>query len=200
MLTTLGISFVNVDPGVAIDPTVFDATKYSAMVVASDQSCGGCDNNSTDSANLAADSAAIASFFNAGGGIVAFAGASNTSYYSFLPASASNPGIVDCCGGFSQTAAGAGISVPADNTDFPHNFFAFPGTGGMDPNWKVAETFTGGSSVGPLVDQPFTVFIQNGTIGSTGFVGGGTPEPGSIMLLGTALMGLAFGVRRRCRS
>ena len=198
LLTAIGVSWVNVDPGVAIDPTVFDATKYSAMVVASDTSCSGCDNNSTDSTNLAADSAAIASFFNAGGGIVAFAGASNTSYYSFLPDSAGNPGIVFCSTCFTQTADGASVGITAVNGDFPHNFFPFPGTAGMDSHWKVAETYSGNSSAGTLTDQPFTVFIQNGSIGGGGF--GGVPEPGSVMLLGTALAGLAFGIRRRVSS
>jgi hypothetical protein len=197
LLTTIGVSWTNINPNIGVPAASnFDVTKYSAIVIASDESCGGCDNNTTSSTNLAGASAAIASFFNAGGGIVAFAGASNTSYYSFLPASASNPGIVDCPVGncFTQTSAGMGVGIPAVNTDFPHNFFPFPGTGGMDANWDVAETYTGPSSVGPLTNQPFTVFIQNGTITSGGF--GGTPEPGSYTLLLAGLIGLVLGRKR----
>jgi hypothetical protein len=202
LLTSLGISFVNINPNTGVPAASnFDVTKYSAFAVASDTTCGGCDNNSTSSTNLAADSAAIASFFNAGGGIVAFAGASNSGYYNFLPASASNPGIVNCPAGncFTQTAAGAGVGITAVNTDFPHNFFAFPGTSGMDPTWKVAETFTGSSSAGTLTNQPSTVFIQNATITSGGFGGGGTPEPGTYLLLLTGLAGLAVSRKRLVR-
>ena len=69
----MGISFVNVDPSNAANVTaaLFDHSLYSAFVVASVTSCGGCDNSPAAIANIAAQSAAIASFFNAGGGIVA---------------------------------------------------------------------------------------------------------------------------------
>jgi hypothetical protein len=123
LLTSIGVSFVNVDPNLGVpNASLFNNSLYSAIVVASDTSCGGCDNNATSSANLAGASAAIATFFNNGGGIVAFAGASNTSYYNFLPASATNPGIVTCISCFTQTAAGGTAGVPAVNTDYPHNF------------------------------------------------------------------------------
>ena len=42
-----------------------------------DSSCGGCDNDTTSSTNLAAAKASFVSFFNAVGGI--------TNYYGFLP-------------------------------------------------------------------------------------------------------------------
>lgn len=64
---------------------------YSAIIVASDITCGGCDNNdgtgiTPDSDALNARSDAIAQFFSAGGGILALAGANNTTpYYQFLP-------------------------------------------------------------------------------------------------------------------
>ena len=48
---------------------MFNPLVYSAFAVASDQTCGGCDNTATSIANLTAHSSAIADFFNAGGGI-----------------------------------------------------------------------------------------------------------------------------------
>jgi len=56
---------------------LFDHSVYSAITVAWDSSCGGCDNDTTSSTNLAAAKASFVSFFNAVGGI--------TNYYGFLP-------------------------------------------------------------------------------------------------------------------
>lgn len=53
-------------------------------MIASDESCGGCDNTAATSGNINAHASAIASFLNAGGGIVAFAGGENAHYYDFL--------------------------------------------------------------------------------------------------------------------
>lgn len=200
LLTSLGIAFTNVDPNAGVpNAALFDHSLYSAIAVASDTSCGGCDNDATSSANLAGASAAIATFFNNGGGIVAFAGASNTSYYNFLPASATNPGLVFCDSCFTQTAAGVTAGVPAVNGDFPHNFFNFPGVGGMSPSWVAFETYSGGSTLGTLTNQPFTVGIANGTIGGGTITGGGdtVPEPASIVLLASGLAGLAAWRLRR---
>ncbi len=134
LLTTLGIPFTNINPNVGVpSASNFNISLYSAIVVASDTSCGGCDNNATSSTNLAGASSAIANFFNAGGGIATFAAASNSHYFDFLPVTASVPGIITCSSCFSQTAAGLAAGVSAVNGDFPHNFFSFPGTGGLSP-------------------------------------------------------------------
>jgi hypothetical protein len=78
--------------------TSITTSRYSALVIASDITCGGCDLNEPDSTPdsnaINARSAEIASFFNAGGGIYAGSGAGHgdgdpatgpDTYYSFLP-------------------------------------------------------------------------------------------------------------------
>jgi hypothetical protein len=93
-LTALGIPFTRVDPDVAANITdaMFSRSTYSAFAVASDNSCGGCDNDATGEANIALHTTAIGSFLNSGGGIVAFAGANASGYYGFLPQTPSSVG------------------------------------------------------------------------------------------------------------
>lgn len=87
-------------PEFAAEPLTVD--RYSAILVASDHSCGGCDLNppnpstfedsTADSQAIARRSTAIRDFFNNGGGIYANAGASHgdgtdasDNYYRFIP-------------------------------------------------------------------------------------------------------------------
>jgi len=64
---------------------------FSAIIVASDITCGGCDNNddyliTPDSDAINARASDIKAFYNAGGGILALAGAENIGvFYNFLP-------------------------------------------------------------------------------------------------------------------
>ena len=73
-------------------------SRYSAILIASDLNCGGCDLNESDSTPdsdaISARKADIAAFFNAGGGVYANSGATHgdgdpttgtDNYYSFLP-------------------------------------------------------------------------------------------------------------------
>lgn len=203
-LTAAGVTnFVNVDPSVASNVTdaLFDPTKYSAFMIASDESCGGCDNNTVTSANINAHASAIASFLNAGGGIVAFAGGDNANYYAFLPQTASSVGGAPS-DGYSQTSVGATLGIPDVNGDATHNLFYTPGTGGTSSAYQVAEinAFGNGTILGP--DAATTLVCTDCTTSGGVIVSGGggtsdTPEPTSVLLLTCGLGGLSFYVRRR---
>jgi hypothetical protein len=87
-----GVPKVVVDPRSAQFPTTPISTDlYSAVLVASDVTCGGCDLNepgaTPDSDAIAARAGDLAAFFNGGGGILALAGGDHAggSYYRFLP-------------------------------------------------------------------------------------------------------------------
>jgi hypothetical protein len=179
--------FTNIDPSVAgnVTDALFDPTKYSAIIVASDQSCGGCDLNATDEANISAHAAAIGTFFDGGGGIVGLAGAEQAGigYYKFVPAAAGGFGSPPSTGYF-QTADGLAAGIDAVNGDATHNFFFEPGTGGVSSAYKVFERLKDSTALGTAE-----------TIGCTGctvaIITGGTPEPASIVLFGSVLLGLA---------
>src|SRR4051794_12259421 len=106
-------------PSTVVDPrspafttTPIDTNHWSAIFVASDITCGGCDLNdfpsgttavTADSTAIAARTADIAAFFDAGGGILAGAGGDNAGggttsfgttnvpYYSFVATSGAGP-------------------------------------------------------------------------------------------------------------
>ena len=150
-LTSLGIPHDTVDPtSPAFAGTPLNTSTYSAIVVASDASCGGCDLNDTssgtpDSDAINARASAIGAFFNAGGGVVAFAGADHgdgnpssgpDTYYSFIPVPVGGAAVASP---FTLTAAGraigledsrAGIGTHNDiNCCATHNSFTQPGAG-----------------------------------------------------------------------
>ncbi len=197
LLSNLGVSFVNVDPSAAgnVTASLFDPTKYSAFVVASATSCGGCDNSPTDIANIATQSAAIASFFNAGGGIIGLAGANDPNAYAYVPDSATNAGGNPPSSGYVSTAQGTALGILATNGDTTHNFFNEPGTGGLSSAYVVTERLGD-----PNTGTPETIAVFDGTIGGGGITtGGGTPvpEPGTLSLIGAGLLGLSLLRHRR---
>jgi PEP-CTERM motif len=199
-LGSLGIPFTNVNPNAGVPAaSLFNVSTFSAFVVASDTTCGGCDNDSTSSTNIKGASGAIKSFVNAGGGIVGLAGATNSDYYSFLPASASGFGSPPS-EPYVQTAFGASLGIPAVNGDPTHNFFFEPGTGGVDPLYGVVERFSGTIVSGGVsfVDPAETIALAGAIIGDGGFVPPSTvPEPGTLFLFGTTAAGLLARWRRR---
>jgi hypothetical protein len=193
-LTALGIAWVNFDPGSSsYNAATFDPTKYSAIAVASHQDCGGCDNTSAGLAKLATFSAAIASFFNAGGGILGFAGADDPTAYAYVPQAAFNPGGFPPSTGFVETAAGTAVGLVAENGDPTHNYFGTPGVGGLSAAYQVAEVNSGNNE---------SLFVQGGTISCVGDSCGivsGVPEPETyaLMLVGLGFVGFAANRRRR---
>jgi hypothetical protein len=144
LLTAIGQSFVNVDPTAAnlagpAGAALFDHTKYSAFIVASVMTCGGCDNPVGTGTILATQELAIINFFNAGGGIIGLSGATDPAAYAYVPDSATNAGGSPPSTGYVQTADGALLGIPAVNGDSTHNFFSNPGTLGLSSAYVVTE-------------------------------------------------------------
>lgn len=193
-LTKLGIPFTNINPNLGVAASLFNPTLFSAFVVASDGSCGGCDNSPAGEANIAAQSTAINAFLNAGGGIVGLSGAGSAGYYDFVPQTATSSG-----GAPSTGYAATGIfGIPAVNGDATHNLFHDPGTFGESSFYQVAETNAFGNVgeggvIGPGGAATLVCFKCTTTGGViTGGGGGGTaPEPSSLLLMGVGLLALA---------
>jgi len=129
-------SFTVVNPvsaGFATLPLL--TSSFSAIVIASDQNCGGCDNTPADIVAINARTAAIQAFFNAGGGLVYLAGAEDPGYYGSVPVPAA---AVAVSPPFTLTADGLALGL--NNTDAnccpTHNSFTVPGAGNP---LKVAE-------------------------------------------------------------
>jgi hypothetical protein len=139
----------------AAEPLTTD--RYSAILVASDTSCGGCDlnvNNTDDSDAINARKADIEAFFNAGGGVYANAGADHADgdssdgpdvFYNFLPIPATGVAVTQP---FCLTDAGIALGFEDATTECAdtskqnigthddinccptHNSFAEPPAGG----------------------------------------------------------------------
>lgn len=200
LLTTLGIPFTNVNPSIAANVTasLFNHSVYSAFVVASATSCGGCDNQPISFTNITAQSAAIASFFNVGGGIIGLSAGGNASAYAYVPQAATSAGGSPPSSGFVQTASGALLGITPVNGDPTHNFFSEPGTGGLSSAYTVVERLTD-----PSTGTPESIALQNGTISCTVLgtcVITSAPEPASMGMLAAGVVALVAARRRRRQS
>ena len=202
-LTALGINYVNINPDTsgAVTSSLFNHSVYSAFVVASDYTCGGCDNDPTGEAAISAQSSAIDSFLNGGGGIVGLAGANSSGYYSFVPQAATSVGGAPSYG-YSQTTVGAKYGVDAVNGDPTHNLFYNPGTNGESAFYQIVELNDQGN--GTILPPAATTLICSDCTVSGGVIISPapptptvTPEPSSFVLLGSGLVGAANLVRRR---
>jgi hypothetical protein len=194
LLTALGIPFTNVNPDSAanITDSLFNAATFSAFAVASDASCGGCDNSPAGEANIAAHSTAIGAFLNAGGGIIGLAGANSPGYYDFVPQTATSVGGAPSDG---YTATGVG-GIPAVNGDPTHNLFSNPGTSGESAFYQIAEVNSIGN--GTILPPAATTLVclnctvTGGVITGGGGGGTGTPEPAPVIFMATGLVCLVL--------
>jgi hypothetical protein len=122
-----------VDPRSAAFRTLkIDITRYSAIAVASDSSCGGCDLEAADAAAIYKRRAVIQKFLSDGGGVYAGAGGANAAtYYRFMPIPAAGPASE---GPFELTAYGKRIGFK--DSDIAccavANTFATPDVGRLD--------------------------------------------------------------------
>jgi hypothetical protein len=200
-LTAAGIPFTNVNPDTGtITDAMFSTATYSAVGVASDSTCGGCDNDPTGEAAIAAHKTALGNFLNAGGGIVAFAGANSPNYYGELPQTPSSVGGAPSSG-YSATAAGIAIGIPADNNgDATHNLFYNPGTNGESAAFQIVEVNLTAGNGTILPPAAVTLACVSCTVSGT-TLGGGTPTtpvPSSVLLLAIGLAALAtFSVAKK---
>jgi hypothetical protein len=140
---------------------VLDINNYSAILVASDNTCGGCDlnefNSTPDSDAINARAGDIANFFNSGGGLFVNAGADHgdgnaangaDTFYSFVPIpvggqAVSAPFTLTDAGkalGFQDSTQGVGTNDDI-NCCPTHNSFQLPPAGGA---LQVAETDSAG--------------------------------------------------------
>jgi hypothetical protein len=148
------------------------APLWSAIIIASDTNCGGCDLNSTDGTHLDSDAinartSDIAGFFNAGGGLLYEAGATNAFdadgvdgkdvYYASVPVPVGGQAVSPP---FTVTSDGAalGITDAMVNCCATHNSFSLPGP---DSVLKVAETDSAGLAE--------SLFVKGGAVCTSGF-------------------------------
>jgi hypothetical protein len=143
-----------VDPTTAaFGTTVISTANFSAVVIASDSTCGGCDNSVASITAINARTAELQAFFTAGGGILYNSGAANrATYYASVPIPATGAAVSPP---FTVTPAGAALGMlDVDaNCCATHNSFSLPGPGSP---LVVAETDSASLAE--------TLFVSGGSI------------------------------------
>ena len=171
---------------VVVNATTFMTTNlslYSAIFVPSDH---GGTLTEADISALDSRSADILSYVNNGGGLAAFAedgfhtGGNTKPLFGFLPFLATSAPLSEFEGGNTLTSFGTalGLSNSDINGNFSHNIFT--STGGMN----IVDRDAG---------QEILSLDFRGNLG----VHGAAPEPGSLVLLGSGLLGIAGAIRRK---
>jgi len=103
-----------------------DKPLYSAIITASDSTCGGCDETTEGETNINARAGEFATYFNHGGGILALAGADKfETYYKFVPLSVAATVVEPP---FTVTSEGTALGVNTEmaNCCATHNSFSIP--------------------------------------------------------------------------
>jgi len=136
-------AFTVVDPSTAaFSALALTTSAFSAIAIASDSTCGGCDNDAADIAAINARTADLVTFFNAGGGLAYFAGSDRRDdYYDSVPIPATAAAAFSP---FMLTADGDGIGLTDDDANCcpTHNAFAVPAASSP---LKVAEFDSAGA-------------------------------------------------------
>lgn len=185
----------------AFAATALNVTNFSAIVISSHTTCGGCDLTDAGIDAIAARAAEITDFFNDGGGLVYFAGASRATsptaagngYYDTVPISATGVAVTSP---FDVLPVGEAAPFLLDDTldgncCATHNSFSTPPAG--SPLLVLEIDATG---------IPETMAAGDVTIGDGGFEGGGdgeVPEPSIVFLFSLGLMGIGLTQQRRRR-
>jgi hypothetical protein len=191
----------NAFPLTVVDPTsagfatmTINTATFSAVAIASDQNCGGCDNDAADIAAINARTADLQAFFTAGGGLLYLAGAETPGYYASVPIPATSVAVSPP---FTVTAAGlaVGLTTTDANCCATHNSFNLPGPGSP---LVVGETDTAGFAE--------TLFVAGGSICGAVICGTATTatiptmtEWGLILMAGLLAASAFFVLRRRRR-